>query len=114
MVNANNDIFEMSYEESVSYFKRLDTLDKIRRTNGPSPTSLAIDNQKSIISSLGKSSKNPACGFTIVKRTTKTRLIAEQLPNLNSIKRLALKPKLHLERSLWPSFLKDLMHSKGN
>jgi hypothetical protein len=38
-----------------------------------------------------------------VTRTTTTRLIAEQLPNLNIRKRLALKPKLDLERSLWPS-----------
>jgi hypothetical protein len=37
MVNANIDIFEMSYEESVSYFKRLENLDKIRHTNGPNP-----------------------------------------------------------------------------
>jgi hypothetical protein len=34
MVNANIDIFEMSYEESVFYFKRLENLEKIRRTNG--------------------------------------------------------------------------------
>jgi hypothetical protein len=27
MVNAKNDIFEMSYEESVSYFKRLENLE---------------------------------------------------------------------------------------
>jgi hypothetical protein len=38
-----------------------------------------------------------------VTRTTTTRLIAEQLPNLNSRRRLPLKPKLDLERSLWPS-----------
>jgi hypothetical protein len=31
MVNANIQIFEMSYEESVSYFKRLENLEKIRR-----------------------------------------------------------------------------------
>jgi hypothetical protein len=51
-----------------------------------------------------------------VTRTTTTRLIAEQSPNLNSRKRtrLALKPKLDPERSLWPSFLKKLMHSKGS
>jgi hypothetical protein len=35
MVNANIEIFEMSYEESVSYFKCLENLEKIRRTNGP-------------------------------------------------------------------------------
>jgi hypothetical protein len=40
MVNANIDIFEMSYEESVSYFKRLENLEKIKYTNGPSPASL--------------------------------------------------------------------------
>jgi hypothetical protein len=40
MVNAEIDIFEMSYEESVSYFKRLENLEKIRRTNGPNPSSL--------------------------------------------------------------------------
>jgi hypothetical protein len=40
MVNANIDIFEMSYEESVSYFKRLQNLEKIRRTNSPYPYSL--------------------------------------------------------------------------
>jgi hypothetical protein len=43
------------------------------------------------------------CGVTIVTRTTTTRLIVDQLPNLNSRKRprLALKPKLDPERSLW-------------
>jgi hypothetical protein len=40
MFNANIDIFEMSYEESVSYFKHLENLDKIRHTNGPNPSSL--------------------------------------------------------------------------
>jgi hypothetical protein len=59
MVNANIDIFEMSYKESVSYFKRLENLEKIRRTNGPNPSSLPVDNKKivSVTSSVGKSSK---------------------------------------------------------
>jgi hypothetical protein len=35
MVNANIEIFEMSYEESVSYFKRLEKLEKIRRIKNP-------------------------------------------------------------------------------
>jgi hypothetical protein len=50
-----------------------------------------------------------------VTRTTTTRLIEEKLPNLNSRKRLALKPKLDLERSLWYScfFSKKLIHLKG-
>jgi hypothetical protein len=43
MVNANIDIFEMTYEESVSYFKRLDNLEKIRRSNGPNLSSLPVD-----------------------------------------------------------------------
>jgi hypothetical protein len=59
----------------------------------------------------------PTCGVTIVTRKTTTRLIAEQLPNLNSKKRtrFELKSKLDPERSLWPSFsfLKKLMHLKA-
>jgi hypothetical protein len=60
MVNANIDIFEISDEESVSYFKYLANLEKIRRTNGPNPSSLPVDNKKSVssTSSVGKSSKN--------------------------------------------------------
>jgi hypothetical protein len=60
MVNAIIDIFEMPYEESVSYFKRLENLEKIRHTNDPDPSSLPVDNKKrvSITSSVGKSSKN--------------------------------------------------------
>jgi HD superfamily phosphohydrolase len=117
MVNANFDTFEMTYEESVSYFKRKENFEKIRHTNGPSPSSLPVDNKKSVTSIVGKSSKNhkgPTCGVTT--RTTTTWLIAERLPNLNCRKRLALKPKLDSERSLWPSFSfsKKLMHSKGN
>jgi hypothetical protein len=50
----------MSYEESVSYFKRLENLENIRRTNGPNLSSLPVDNKKrvSVTSSVGKSSKN--------------------------------------------------------
>jgi hypothetical protein len=59
MVNANIDI-KMSYEESVSYFKHLENLEKIRHTNGPNPSSLPVDTKKgvSVTSSVGKSSKN--------------------------------------------------------
>jgi hypothetical protein len=49
-----------------------------------------------------------------VTRTTTTQMIEEQLPNLNSRKRLVLKPKLDLERSLLPSFLKKKIHSIGD
>jgi hypothetical protein len=67
-VNANIDIFEMSYEESVSYFKRLENLDKISRTNSPNPSSLPVDNKSSVTSSEDKSSKihkrpNMCCHF---------------------------------------------------
>jgi hypothetical protein len=60
MVNANINIFGLSYEESVSYFKRLENLEKIRRTNGPNPSSLPVDNKKSVSVTgiLSKSSKN--------------------------------------------------------
>jgi hypothetical protein len=51
---------KMSYEESVSYFKHLENLEKISRTNGPNASSLPVDNKnkKSVTSSLDKSSKN--------------------------------------------------------
>jgi hypothetical protein len=42
MVNANIDTFEIFYEELVSYFKILENLEKIRRTNGHNPSSLAF------------------------------------------------------------------------
>jgi hypothetical protein len=60
MVNANLDIFEMSYEESVSYFKRLENLEKNRHTKDPGPSSIPVDNKKceSVTSSVGKYSKN--------------------------------------------------------
>jgi hypothetical protein len=48
MVNTNIDNFEISYEESVSYFKHLENLEKIRSSNGPNPSSLAVDNNKSV------------------------------------------------------------------
>jgi hypothetical protein len=61
MVNANIGIFEMSHEESVSYFKRFKNLEKIRRTNGPNPSSLPVDNENTVSvtsSVVGNFSKN--------------------------------------------------------
>jgi hypothetical protein len=49
MVNANIDIFEMSHEASVSYFKRLEKLEKIKSTNGTSPATLPVDNKNMYI-----------------------------------------------------------------
>jgi hypothetical protein len=40
MVNANIHIFEISDEQSVSYFKSLENLEKIRCTNSPGPATL--------------------------------------------------------------------------
>jgi hypothetical protein len=60
MVDASIDIFEMTYEEYLSYFKHLENLEKIRCTNGPNPSSLPVDNKKQVYvtSSVGKPSKN--------------------------------------------------------
>jgi hypothetical protein len=48
MVSANIDIFEMNYEEAISYFIRLVNLAEIRRTNGPA-SALAVDNKKILL-----------------------------------------------------------------
>jgi hypothetical protein len=40
MVNDKIDIFEMSYEEFVSYLKRLENFEKIRHINGLNTSSL--------------------------------------------------------------------------
>jgi hypothetical protein len=49
VVNANIDIFEMFYEESVSNFKSLENSEKIRRINGTNPSSLPVDNKNMYI-----------------------------------------------------------------
>jgi hypothetical protein len=119
ILNANIDIFEMSYEESVSYFKRLENLEKVRRTNGPNPSSLPVDNNKrvSVTSSVGKYSKNhkgsnkwyhycdnnnhnkdDCRAFSKFKQQKKARFEAKTVPGKN----------------LWPSFLKKSRHSKGS
>jgi hypothetical protein len=46
MVNAKIDIFEIYYEESVSYFKHLENLEKISCTNSLNLSSLPVDNKK--------------------------------------------------------------------
>jgi hypothetical protein len=47
VVNTNIDIFEMSCVESVSYCRCSENMEKTRRTKGPNPSSLPIDNKKS-------------------------------------------------------------------
>jgi hypothetical protein len=107
MVNADIDIIEMTYKESVSYFKCLENLEKIRHTNGLNPSSLPVDNKecKSVTSSVGKSSKNHKgsnmwCHYCDKNNhnTADCRAIANS--NSRKITRLTLKPKLNLERSL--------------
>jgi hypothetical protein len=59
IVDAKIDIFEMSYEEPVSYFKYLGNSEKIRHTNSPVTATLPLDNKKrvSVTSSVGMSSE---------------------------------------------------------
>jgi hypothetical protein len=60
MVNGNIYIFEISHEESISYSKRLENLEKIRLTNSPGPATIQLDKKEvfSVVSSVGKFSKN--------------------------------------------------------
>jgi hypothetical protein len=53
MILANIDIFEMNYEEEISYFKCLNNLEKICCTNGLALSTSAVDNKKAITSSVG-------------------------------------------------------------
>jgi hypothetical protein len=123
MVNANIDIFEMTYEESVSYFKHLENLEKIRRTNGPNPSSQPVDTKKSVpvTSVVSKSSKNHEgsnmwCHYCDKnnQNTADCRAIAKIKQQKNN--------KAHFEGKAGPgkkslafsSFSKKLMHSKGN
>jgi hypothetical protein len=46
---AKINIFEKSYEESVSCFKLLENLENIRHTNGPNPSSLPVDDKNMYI-----------------------------------------------------------------
>jgi hypothetical protein len=46
MANSNIDIVNIHFKESVSYFKRLENLEKMRHTNIPGPATLPIHNEK--------------------------------------------------------------------
>jgi hypothetical protein len=48
-VNAYIHIFNMSHEEPVSYLKRLENMEKIRRTNGSDPATLPVHNENMYI-----------------------------------------------------------------
>jgi hypothetical protein len=67
MIAANIDTFEISFEDYVAYFKRLENLEKIKKTNGMAP--LPIENKKPVGSSVGRSKAFPAFGVIIVRKT---------------------------------------------
>jgi hypothetical protein len=116
MVAANIDIFSMSYDESVAYFKRLENLEKIRRINGPAP--LPGDIKKSVGSSTvgvavgKKKSAKMWCHYCDL--TTTIRPIAEQLQRPNSAKMVILRPSLFPEKSHWLFFSKKSICYRNN
>jgi hypothetical protein len=119
MVNANTNIFEMTCEESVSYFKRLENLEKIRRTNGPNPSSLPVDNKKSVTSSVGRTSKhhmgsNMWCHYCDKNNhnTVDCRAIAKFKQQKKARFEAKAEPGKKSLASI--SFLKKLMHLNGN
>jgi hypothetical protein len=121
MVTSNIEIYQMSYEESVSYFKRLKNMEKIRRTNGPGHASLPVDNKKdfSVTSSVGKSSKNSKTSNVWCHNCDKNNhnmADCRAISNFKQQKGLALKPMLDPERGIWLlfSFSKKYMHLKGS
>jgi hypothetical protein len=68
-------------EEAIACFKRLENLEKIRRTNGPALT-LPVDNKISVTSSVGVGkTKKPSLKMWchLCEKITTIRLIAEQL-----------------------------------
>jgi hypothetical protein len=93
----------MTYEESVSYFKGLESLEKIGRTNGPNPTSVPVNNKKSVTNIVGKSSENyKGSNLWYHYRDKNNHNMADcrAIAKFKHQKRLALKSKLDLERSL--------------
>jgi hypothetical protein len=121
MFNTIIEVFEMSYEESVSYFKRLENLEKNRRTNGLGPAILFFwcKDPNSVTDGKVKSSENTKpcsmrCQFcekynnntahcrtiTTFKHQKKDRSEAKSGPGKTSL--------------AFISFLKKSMHSKDN
>ena len=100
---------KMDYEAAISYFIRLENLDKICRTNGPAPT-VAVDNNTSFTSSVGNSNARKKqktkmwCHYC--DKTTTTRLIAEKLQRPNSTKRPSMGPRLFQGKRPYPFSLR--------
>jgi hypothetical protein len=74
---------------AISYFIRLENLDKICRTNGPAPTE-AVDNNTSLTSSVGVGNvvrnRRTKCDVTIVTKITTTRPTVGKLQRPSSTK----------------------------
>jgi hypothetical protein len=88
----------------VSYFKHLENLELIRRTNGPNPSSLPGDYKKrvSVTSSVGKSSKNHKGSnmwYYYCDKNNHNTADCRAIAKCKQQKRLALKPMLDPERS---------------
>jgi hypothetical protein len=113
MVAASIDIFEMFYEESVSYFKRLENLEEIRHTNGPAPT-LPVDNKKHVTSSVGKSRKSSNQWCHYCNKNNHNTADCREMSKAKQQKKTHFEAKLFLERSLRLFLSKEFMQSKGN
>jgi hypothetical protein len=122
MMNANIDIFEMSYGESVSYFKCLENLEKIKRTNGPNPSSLPVDNKKrvsvasSIQNSKNQKGSNMWCHYCDKNNhnTDDCRAISKFKQQKNSKARFEAKAGPRKKPLAFLFFSKKLMQLKGN
>jgi hypothetical protein len=116
MVNANIDIFKIFYEESVSYFKHLKNLEKIRRINGHT-TLPEVDDEKFATISVGKYSKNPKGSNMWCKYCGKTN---HNTAGFRAIAKFKQQNKDCFEAKAGPRknsltfFLMKLMHSKGS
>jgi hypothetical protein len=106
MVNTSIDVFEMSYEESFSYFKLLENLEKI---SGPFPSTLPVDNKKmvSVPNSLGKSSKSSKASSMCCHYCDMNN---HNTADCRAISKFKQQIKTHFEaksrpgRIVWPSF----------
>jgi hypothetical protein len=105
-VNANIDIFEMTYEKSVSYFNLSENLEKIRRKNSPNPSSLPVDNMKSVTSGVDKSSKNQK-GYNMwchyCDKNNHNTADCRAIAKFKQQKKACFEAKARPGKSLWPS-----------
>jgi hypothetical protein len=111
MVAANIDIFEMSYEESVAYFKRLENLEKIKKTNGMAP--LPVDNKKTVGSSVDRSKVSSLwCHHN--ERNNHNTANCGAVAKMKEQKNVRFETKAAAERKSLAFFLKKSMPSRGS